>query len=151
MLERWLFTARTLWRSIAVGSIGCTVIASAAGWLMFVDVTLPARESTRELRSFAAEVRRRAPQPQMVLLFRTEAHALAYHLGKPSDRLMEWENLDIWACQPTPVHVIMPAEYAQQWPQFLEAGRLYRVTSTDMLAGGPHEEPLVLFSTQPSE
>jgi hypothetical protein len=62
---------------------------------------------------------------------------------------MEWENLDIWACQPVPVYVIMPAECLAEWQQHLEGGELHVVVTSEDLAGGRHEEPLVLVSNQP--
>jgi 4-amino-4-deoxy-L-arabinose transferase-like glycosyltransferase len=127
--------------------LGGVAAACLAGWLVFVEAVLPRWEPQREYRRFAAEVRRHAPG--MVLLFRIDSHALAFHLGRPTDRIWEWENLDIWACQPVPVYVVMPAECVAEWPQFLEAGRLEPVVSNTELAGGPHEQPLVLLRSRP--
>lgn len=129
--------------------IGMVVGLSMGGWLLFVDVWLPAYEPEKELKTFAGHVRALAPRPGMVLLFRVDSHALNYHLGRPTERLWEWENLDIWAVQPDPVYVIMPQSWAAVWEQYLEAGHLYPVTSTVELSGSKHEVPLYLFRTQP--
>jgi hypothetical protein len=85
----------------------------------------------------------------MVILFRVESHPFTYHVGRPWDRILEWENLDIWACQPVPIYVVMPAEEVGDWPRHLEAGRLYPVLSNSELAGTEHEQPLVLLCTRP--
>src|SRR5262249_24183682 len=123
--------------------------ACAIGWMVYVDVVLPRWEPSRELRQFAIEVRKRVPQPGQVLGFRVDSHHLVYHLGRPFERLWEWETLDIWACQPTAVYVVMPADCADAWPRFMEAGKLYPVLTTTDLAGEVHEHPLVLLCTRP--
>ena len=124
-------------------------IAMSVGWIVYIGWVMPKLEPARELRSFAYEARQRVPQPGLILIFRVDSHALVYHLGRPTERLWEWENLDIWACQPTKMYVIMPQSWAGQWQEFLEAGRLYPVLTTDDVAGMPHEDKLVLFCTQP--
>jgi hypothetical protein len=149
--ERWLLAAREQLRVRGLAAGAAVVAALAVGWAVYVEHLLPQWEPVREYRRFAAEVRRRVPRPGLVLLFRTEAHPLVYHVGRPFDRIMEWENLDIWACQPAPVYVVMPRDCAEEWPQYLEAGRLYPVVSTDDLAGGSHEHPLVLLCTRPAD
>jgi 4-amino-4-deoxy-L-arabinose transferase-like glycosyltransferase len=131
--------------SSLVAIFGCSVV----GWLAYVDFLLPRWEPEREHRRFAASVRQCVPQPGLVLLFRVEAHPLVYHLGRPLDRIWEWENLDIWACQPVPVFVVMPESEAKQWPQHLEAGQLHPVLTNSQLAGTRHDDPLVLLCTRP--
>lgn len=127
---------------LAAGCVAC-------GWLAYVDKILPTLEPNRSLVAFSAAVRQHVPRPGQVLLFRIDSHHLAWLLGRPVERLWEWENLDIWACQPATLFVVMPQEWAERWPAFLEAGHLYPVTSTAELAGGAHEQALVLFSTRP--
>lgn len=123
----------------------------AVGWLFYVDHVLPQQESRREWHRFAKAVREWAPSPRMVILFRVDAHALNFHLGRPTERLWEWENLDVWAVQPEPVYVIMPEEWARVWERHMEAGQLYPVITTSQIAGEQHERPLTLFRTQPLE
>jgi 4-amino-4-deoxy-L-arabinose transferase-like glycosyltransferase len=134
------------WTKVAVVGMA---LACASGWLIQTHILLPQSEALREQRTFALEVRQRVPAPTPVLLFRTEAHQLIFHLGPPVDRLIEWENLDIWLCRPEPIYVVMPPECYAEWEQRLEAGRLHWVVSNSELAGATHEEPLVLLSNQP--
>jgi 4-amino-4-deoxy-L-arabinose transferase-like glycosyltransferase len=133
----------------AMTGLATLVLVSAGGWAVYASYVVPQLEPTREMRSFAQAVRQRVPRPAMVLIFRVDSHALAYHLGKPVELLWQWENLDIWACQPTKVYVIMPQQWAEQWPQFLEAGHLYPVLTSDEVSAVPREDKLVLFCTQP--
>lgn len=147
MATDWLGKRRPLGVAVA---LGCVVLLSVAGWWVQVQVILPKAEPAREQRTFAAEVRRRVPAGQPVLVFRAEAHLLGFHLGPPIDRLIEWENLDIWTSGVERIYVVMPAEYAAQWRDRLEAGQLFPiVANTDPLAGGSDAEPFVLMSNQP--
>jgi 4-amino-4-deoxy-L-arabinose transferase-like glycosyltransferase len=149
MLERQLQTfSLRRWRWVFAGIVG-VVLAMAAGWMAYTTWIVPRMEPTRELRSFAQAVRQRVPPHSMILIFRIDSHALAYHLGKPVELLWQWENLDIWACQPAKLYVIMPQQWADQWPRFMEAGQLYPVLTMEEVCGVPREEKLVLFCTQP--
>jgi 4-amino-4-deoxy-L-arabinose transferase-like glycosyltransferase len=151
VVERWYSAASLqLARAARFVAVGAMVLISFA-WICYMDVVLPCLEPTRELRSFAEEVRQRVPRPGQVLGFRVDSHHLVYHLGRPFERLWEWENLDIWACQPAAVFVVMPKEWADAWPQFMEAGKLYPILSTSDLAGETHDHPLVLLCTRPIE
>lgn len=60
----------------------------------------------------------------MVIFFRTEDHALAFHVGRPLDTILEWENLDWWASQSMPIYFVMPPDCAHTWSQHLQHGRL---------------------------
>jgi hypothetical protein len=135
-------------RLLAFG-FGTLLAACVLGWLVYAGDILPDRGEGREVRYLAAEIRRRAPAPQLVLFFRTEAHALAFHVGRPIDTLLEWENLDIWAARPETYYVVMPAEYAGCWHDRLKRGRLEEVLRSTVLAGSTHRDPLVLLRTCP--
>jgi len=128
----------------------CSVlVAAAVGWLIYVDQVLPHQEPAHECRRFAAAIRQHAPAPNLVLFFRTENHALAFHVGRPIDTLLEWENLDWWAGQPEPYHVVMPVENAAEWADHLAAGELEEVLRTTDLPGCVTERPLVLLRSLP--
>ena len=121
------------------------------GWLVYVERVLPLEEPSRELRRFAAEIRRRAPAPQLVLFFRAEAHALAFHVGNPIDTFLEWENLDVWAGRRGPYYIVMPPECAAEWPRHVTSGQLEEVARNYDLPGTEHHEHrLVLVRTQPA-
>jgi hypothetical protein len=111
-----------------------------------LHVELPAREPFHEQRSFAQEIRRVVPKPQVVLFFRVEAHGLAFHLGMPLNTFLEWENLDVWAGRPGTHYIVMTPEAAAEWPLHVSSGTLEEVCRNT--AAGPHEKPLVLMRTK---
>jgi 4-amino-4-deoxy-L-arabinose transferase-like glycosyltransferase len=132
-----------------LASSAAILAAVLFGWWLYLGWILPSQETRLELASFASEIRRRAPAPQLVLFFRTEAHDLAFHVGQPLDTILEWENLDIWASRPGVYYVVMPPDVAKEWPQHLEPGRLVEVLRNTTQAGGHHAHPLVLLRTHP--
>jgi 4-amino-4-deoxy-L-arabinose transferase-like glycosyltransferase len=136
-------------RKIMVGVVGFVAI-SVVGWFVYLQWLLPRQEPSREFQRFAKEIRRRVPAPDLVLLFRVEAHALAFHLGPELDTFLEWENLDTWAGRPGQHYIVMPAECAAQWAQFVRAGTLEEVMrSTDFTGAHERRRPLVLMQTRP--
>jgi 4-amino-4-deoxy-L-arabinose transferase-like glycosyltransferase len=146
VVDRWLQSVR---RPIRIESaFGAVISACIIGWCGYVTWILPKSETEREDRTFAAAIRRLAPPPDPVIFFRVEEHALAFHIGRPLDTLLEWENLDFWAGQPRPFYVVMDPDYALQWPNHLHSGSLEMVTSNVELAGGKHDHPLLLLRTK---
>jgi 4-amino-4-deoxy-L-arabinose transferase-like glycosyltransferase len=86
--ERWLRSAarpRLLTVAFGLSLLGCLV-----GWTVYIDRVLPRQEPQYEQRRFAAAIRRLVPAPQLVLFFRAESHALAFHVGRPIDTFLEW-------------------------------------------------------------
>jgi hypothetical protein len=114
-----------------------------------VDRVLPQEEPQQEFVRFGREIRRLSPQPELVIFFRAEAHALAFHVGQPIDTILEWENLDVWAGRPQTYYVVMPPECAREWARHLKSGQLEEVLRNTELAGGQHAHPLVLMRTRP--
>jgi hypothetical protein len=119
------------------------------GWWIYLTLLLPKQGPGEEYRQFASVIRLHAPAPQLILFFRAETHALAFHVGRPIDTLREWENLDVWVGRPEIYHVVMPLSFAHEWPQHLQAGRLEEVARSTILGGADHADPLVLLRTQP--
>jgi hypothetical protein len=122
--------------------------AMVAGWFYHVQVELTAAEPFRDYRAFAAEVRRRVPRPDTVVFFRTEAHALAFHVGQPLEVLVEWQELNARLTQSGSRYVVMPPDCVAEFSQNLQGFRLEEVTSNTQLAGGAHERPLVLLKAE---
>jgi hypothetical protein len=151
--ERWYlgWKREAPGRLSSVPAVACLVplVLAALGWWVYLDHVLPRQEPEREQRRFAEEVRRRAPAPERVVLFWTEAHALAFHLGRPLDTLIEWEELDARLAHGDAEFVVMPPQVAARWPEFLHAVRLDEVLCNTDLAGGKHEKPLVLLRARP--
>jgi 4-amino-4-deoxy-L-arabinose transferase-like glycosyltransferase len=119
---------------LALGCIG--------GWAYCVDRALPAAEPARESKSFATEIRRIAPDPQLVIFFRAESHALAFHVGRPINTVLEWENVEIWLNRPGEHYFVMPPECVSEWPEQIRSARL-EILATNETPTGPHEHPLV--------
>jgi 4-amino-4-deoxy-L-arabinose transferase-like glycosyltransferase len=145
--ERWYCAAmhrRRLVAGFAVAVLGCV-----AGWWIYLDYYLPRLDGMWESRRFAAEVRQRAPTPARVLFFRTESHALVFHVGRPLEVFVEWDKLDAWAGLPGSHYVVMPLAVFQKAPQHIRSGWLEKVlTSTDM-PGCKYHHTLVLARTSP--
>src|SRR5207253_7837807 len=120
-------------------ALGVALCAFPAGWLAYGNQIAAGESDGSDVHRLAQEIRRRAPAPQLVLFFRTEAHALAFHVGPPIDTLLEWENLDVWASRPQTYYVVMPATYARAWPHHLKHGRLQEVLHSAVLAGAYHD------------
>lgn len=146
--------AERYWQTIrfprcAVTVAGLVVVGCLTSWWVYLDHVLPGVEVQCEQRSFAAAVRQLAPAPKVVLFFRAEDHALAFHLGRPLNTFLEWENLDVWAGRPGCHYIVMPPECAAEWHQHVTSGRLEEVLRNTQLTGGSHKHPLVLMRTRP--
>jgi hypothetical protein len=133
------------------GAAAIVACASAASWVYYVDRVLPKVEPALEDKRFASEIRKLAPRPALILFFRAENHALAFHLGPPLDTFLEWENLDIWVGRPGPYYIVMPVDCLKESPKHLTAGRLETILrNTDLPSAANHERPLVLVRTHPN-
>jgi hypothetical protein len=124
--------------------------ASVAGvmvlaWLIQVEQILPAKESYRDYQLFAERIRQLAPKPQEVVFFRTEAHPLAFHLGRPLEIIVQWGELNARLLQPGTHYIVTPPQYAQEAPIILHGLRLENVLRNTDISGGQHERPLVLL------
>src|SRR5262249_40608069 len=96
-------------------------------------------------RAFAQRVRSWAPAPALVIFFRTEAHALAFHVGRPLTVLIDWNDLEAHLAAPGPRYLVMPPDCAAAWPVRLRKVRLVEVLRNTELSAGRHERPLVLL------
>jgi hypothetical protein len=147
-LDRWLeLNPRALRYAVGVGLAGCCCFIG--GWYYYFTVRLPAFEPEREFRTFAATIRRIAPAPQPIIFFRTEAHALSFHVGRPVDSILEWENVATWASRPGTYYVVMPADLVPEWPAHVHSGKLVEIARNEPANGRPHEQPFVLLKTCP--
>jgi 4-amino-4-deoxy-L-arabinose transferase-like glycosyltransferase len=153
-LCRWYREAMTRERSLLLRAaplaLAVVLIGAGVGWWARVTFFLPSLEPTREHHTFAARVREQAPRPEPVILFQTESHALAFHLGRPLRSLRFWEELDRVTLSrdtgaDTPHFVIVPAGIARDWPRSLRRIRLEEVADNFRGVNGGHEKPLILF------
>jgi hypothetical protein len=142
----WRSPHRARW--VAGGLVTIWAVAFA-GWGAFLHSALPRLDAEREKETFAAAVRRVAPAPEQILLFRVEDHLLAFHLGRPLNTFLEWENLDVWAGRPGRHHILMPAECAAAWPQYITSGELDEVLRWTDRTDRRRPRDLVLMRTRP--
>jgi 4-amino-4-deoxy-L-arabinose transferase-like glycosyltransferase len=137
-----------------------------AGWAVWLGRYLPAEEPYRDYRPFAGLVRRHAPPPAEVIFFRTEAHALAFRVGRPQAVVVEWPELRRRLAGPGPHHVVLPPAVAAEAARELPGVRLEEVGRTTAAGARPaapwpfgwvlglrlgdrrHERPLVLLLAQ---
>jgi hypothetical protein len=142
----WRSPVRGRWLALGTGG---ALAAIVTGWIVFLNVAVPKLDAEREKHSFAAAIRAVAPRPELVLFFRVEDHLLAYHLGRPLNTFLEWENLDVWAGRPSRHHVLMPAECAAVWRQYTTSGALDEVLRYTDRTDRHRPRDLVLMRTRP--
>jgi hypothetical protein len=79
------------------------------------------------------------------LFFSTEAHALAFHIGRPLAVLIEWKDLEARVAESGPRFVVMSEKSAAEAKHALPGVRFEEVLHNTELSGGRHERPLVLM------
>lgn len=150
-LERWFLgmhaASRRASSCAAVATLAAVLALAISGWWVYEAKVLPRDESVREYRTFAAAIRERSPIPDIVVFFRVEAHALAFHLGAPVNTVMEWENLSAWLDKPEPHLIVTSPECAAECARRMPSGRLDHVMTNAAHDGRLHEQPLVLLRT----
>lgn len=120
-------------------SLAIVLVGYASGWLVYASYF--DRDIQRPYEAIAREIRASTQGP--VIFFRAESHVLAYHVGRPLDTILEWENLAIWAKKPFPVYFVMPEACAREWAEHLPADALVEVLRTTGYADG--DRPLVVL------
>ncbi len=130
-------------RSALPGWFRLAALVCSLGWLGYVELILPRQEPARESQRFAGAIRREAGPAAEVTLFRTEAHALAFHLGRPLTILVEWSHLAERLSRPGCHHVVLPPEWLEEARQRLPGLLLEEVLRNTTLAQGRHDRPLV--------
>jgi 4-amino-4-deoxy-L-arabinose transferase-like glycosyltransferase len=134
--EHWLSR-----RLLVVVALACLV-----GWQVHALAIEPAEQAKEEKRAFARMIRELSPQE--VMLFRTESHLLAFHLGRPIITRVEWHDLNDWLAAPGPHLVVMPPEYVYPAQQIVRSRKLAVAARLEDFTAGPPHRPLVLLRTQ---
>ncbi len=144
---RWL-TSRAGARSAvrAKWGFGVLVAGALAVCPVMWMVVEPVENARQEKRPFAAAIREYAPKPQTILLFRTESHLLAYHLGAPLHTLVEWGELREVLAVPGPHAVVMPPEYVDEAERITGRKLVPVATLADFTSVRP-PRPLVCLRT----
>ena len=144
--ESWL-SSRSNPRSgrAARWAFGLTVAGVVVGWQVMTFVIEPAEEARQEKRAFAAVIREHAPAPAQILLFRTESHLLAFHLGRPVHTLVEWGELNDRLAEPGPHFVVTPPEYAAEAAAILPHHPMAVVARLDEYTRAAPPRPLVFL------
>jgi 4-amino-4-deoxy-L-arabinose transferase-like glycosyltransferase len=140
-LFRWAQERDSRTRALVV--LATILLAYAGAWCSYNTWVVPTQEADWPYQRLAREIRRRTDGP--VIFFRAEAHLLAFHVGRPLDTILEWENLEVWANMDFPVYFVMPAECAQHWRQEVKRGELVEVLRSSDWVQGPRERALVVL------
>jgi 4-amino-4-deoxy-L-arabinose transferase-like glycosyltransferase len=142
-------STRYRWASCLVPA--SLAIGMACFWAFRLEVSLPGEEPMRDYRPMAKIIRTEAPAPEEIVFFRTEAHALAFRVGRPLTILVEWSDLASRLSLPGTHYVVTPPDSAAECRRLLPGLSWSEVSSTVALAGGKHERPLLLLrATSPS-
>jgi 4-amino-4-deoxy-L-arabinose transferase-like glycosyltransferase len=153
-VQRWWDEATQRGGALAARApilVALVATCAVAGWLVRVHWWLPRHEPYRDYTALAALVRRQAPAPQEVAFFRTEAHALAFHTGRPLRTLSEWDDLAAWVKGGGTRYVVLPRDTAAEAREAIRDVRWEEVANNVDLAGGDHERPLMLLRARSSE
>jgi len=137
-LYTWGVTRRRLVVAFAIMAISC-----AGGWLVFLHTVMPWKDRKLEYQTFATEIRQLCPKPRQLTFFRTESHALAFHVGRPLDIFVEWEKLAERASRPEPQYIVMPLARFKECSEHVRADRLEKLLTSS------HVKPLLLVRTRP--
>jgi 4-amino-4-deoxy-L-arabinose transferase-like glycosyltransferase len=146
--EAWRHS-RTEERSVrrADRAFAITIAAVLGGWMVMIFVIEPTEQAPEEKRAFAEMIRKEAPQPQEIILFRMESHLLAFHLGRPLVTLVEWHDLNDRLAKPGPHYVVMPPEYVYATDQIVRSRKLRAIAKLEEYTAAPPEKPLVFLRT----
>jgi hypothetical protein len=120
------------------------------GWAVRLEWFLPRKEPTRDYRAFARAVREAAPAPEEVVFFRTEAHALAFHLGRPLAILVQWEHLEERVRKAGVAHVVCPVGSVDEVRRRLPGAGVRRLLANTDRAG-EHERPLAFLEVETTQ
>jgi hypothetical protein len=143
--EQWLREQSEKVRRLARAGFATLAGLMVLLWLVQVEQRLPAQEPYRDYRVFADRIRHLAPRPEAIVFFRTEAHPLAFHLGRPLAIVVQWAELNARLMQPGTHYIVTPPRYAEEAGHALRGLRLENVLRNTDLSGGTHERPLVLL------
>jgi 4-amino-4-deoxy-L-arabinose transferase-like glycosyltransferase len=147
ILERWYATVspvRQKWsRRIWVG----VCVSMPVAWLAFDQVKSDKEIALSEQIPFATEIRKVAPAPTPVILFRAEAHLLAFHLGPPLHTLVEGGDLRAELNKPGIHYVVTRVEFFEECQQQLGIP-LEVVSRSDHSERAKPYRSLLLFRTK---
>lgn len=144
ILQRW----PVVWQQRGLTAL---LAGAAAIWFVLLHTVVARMDAERSKSSFAAYIRTFAPRPNEILLFRVEDHLLGFHLGRPLNSFLEWENLNIWAGRPGSHYVVMPAECADGWRQYISSGRLEELARCTDRTDRDRPRDLILVRTIPND
>jgi len=137
--SRTSMLTRRFARSSFAGVVGLTMTA----WPVYTHLLEPMLDAREGKRSFAEAIRREAPAPRQVLLFRVESHLLAFHLGRPLHTLVEWGELNDRLAAPGPHEIVTQPIYADEVKAILPHHRLEVIAKLEDFTGDAPPRPLV--------
>lgn len=130
---------------LVIGGAVLATLGSMLGWGVYLYVHLPMDAAYRDYRPIAALIRQQ--DKEEILFFRAEAHALLYRIGRPARVLIDWDELKN-TVQKTRL-VVVPTKLLDEIHRNWSEVTIETVSSTEHLAGGSHERPLVVLRVSP--
>jgi 4-amino-4-deoxy-L-arabinose transferase-like glycosyltransferase len=143
------FLGRFAWprweRAWQIALLLAILVVTSIGWAIYA-----AQPSPSATANFATKIREIAPRPAEILFFRTEAHLLACHLGRPQRTLVEWQELVDSLLQPGPHWVVTSPDSVVECQRLLPSLRCQVLLRMEQRSGGVSpERPLVLLWAYP--
>jgi 4-amino-4-deoxy-L-arabinose transferase-like glycosyltransferase len=135
------------WRRIATVGFGIVLAGCLTGWLWFHHHIEPGQEAAHQQGAFAHHIRQLTPSPAPVLLFRVEAHLLAFHLGRPVHTLVEWDELNERLAAPGIHYFVTRAEFTAECLANVRSRQLEIAARSQDFSRAALLRPLVLFRT----
>jgi len=120
-------------RGVSIGVLAITVV----GWFVYLTAIQPRCETRREMHSFAHSIHTSNTSSLPIVLFQTENHLLAFHLGRPLEILLHWQDLRRFAH--SGALVVLPHECYERL-----AHELPDVVAVPLFDNRPHEKPLLV-------
>ena len=144
--ESWLAARSPRTNRIAQLCFAACFVLAHAGWQVMSFVVEPAEQAKEEKRAFAVMIREHSSDE--VLLFRTEPHLLAWHLGRPVCTRVEWHDLRAFCDPPGTHYVVMPPEYVDFAKHIVTMRKLVEVARLEAYTADKPPRPLVLLRTE---
>jgi 4-amino-4-deoxy-L-arabinose transferase-like glycosyltransferase len=136
-LERLVLAARYIPTTCVL-----VLLLAGVGQAVYQHTDLASVEPRRECATFAATMRKHAQPGELLVQFRTESHALAYHLGPGRTILLQWPDLTACVRTAGTILVAMPPGEVAALPAELLAEAL---ATNAPATGGQHDRPLLLL------
>lgn len=134
-------------RQIAKLAFAATASAVLVGWQVMIYAIEPRLAAKEEKQPFAERIRREAPAPNLVLMFRVESHLLSFHLGRPLHTLVEWGELNERLKAPGRHYIVTQPIYAEEAVGIVTSRKMEVIARLEDFTSDTPARPLVFLCT----